>query len=95
MISLAFVGIGLGAGLVLIGAGIGIGLVGKSAVEGISRQPEAAGNILVNMVIPAAMIEGAALFALVIVFLAAGNIDKGVIEKFAASSSSHAEQVAE
>lgn len=96
MISLAFVGIGLGAGLVLVGAGIGIGLVGKSAVEGISRQPEAAGNILVNMVIPAAMIEGAALFALVIVFLMGGNIDKDVIGKFAASSSAtHHEQIAE
>lgn len=85
MISLAFIGVGLGAGLVLVGAGIGIGWIGMAAVSGISRQPEAAGNILVNMVIPAAMIEGAALFALVIFFLMSGNVDKEVLNNFASA----------
>ena len=84
MISLAFIGIGLGAGLAIIGAAIGIGRIGGSAVEGISRQPEAAGSIMVNMIISAALIEGATLFALVIVFLLGGTIDKdlmkGVVE---------------
>jgi F-type H+-transporting ATPase subunit c len=94
MISLAFIGVGLGAGLVLVGAGVGIGLIGSSAVSGISRQPEAAGNILVNMVIPAAMIEGAALFALVIFFLMSGNVDKEVLTKGAgASAGATTEQV--
>lgn len=93
MISLAFIGVGLGAGLALIGAGIGIGLIGMSAVSGISRQPEASGNILVNMVIPAAMIEGAALFALVIFFLMSGNIDKDVLTKYAQGSAQAAPAV--
>ena len=74
MIGLAFIGVGLGAGLAIIGAALGIGRIGGSAVEGISRQPEAGGSILVNMIISAALIEGAALFALVIVFLMGGNI---------------------
>ena len=67
MISLAYIGVGLGAGLVILGAAIGIGRIGGSAVEGISRQPEASGSILVNMIISAALIEGVAFFALVIV----------------------------
>lgn len=96
MISLAFIGVGIGAGLVLVGAGVGIGLVGMSAVSGISRQPEASGSILVNMVIPAAMIEGAALFALVIFFLMSGNVDKETITKFAVSTpAAHVEHVGE
>lgn len=80
---LAFIGVGLGAGLAIIGAGLGIGRIGGQAVEGISRQPEAGGSILVNMIISAALIEGAALFALVIVFLMGGNINKETIETFA------------
>ncbi|MEN9976500.1 MAG: synthase subunit, partial [Bacteroidota bacterium] len=35
----------IGAGLAAIGAGIGIGQIGKGAVEGIARQPEAANEI--------------------------------------------------
>lgn len=62
-------GAGLGAGLILIGAGIGIGLIGGRAMEGIARQPEVAGNIQTAAIILAALIEGAALFALVIMFL--------------------------
>jgi F-type H+-transporting ATPase subunit c len=81
MMSLAFVGVGIGAGLVIIGAGVGIGLIGKSAVEGMSRQPEAAGSIQVAMIISAALIEGATLFALVIVFLMSGNVDKELLMK--------------
>lgn len=62
----ATLGTGLGVGLVLIGAGIGIGKVGGSALEGIARQPEASGPIGTNMIIAAALVEGAALFGLVI-----------------------------
>ena len=86
MIGLAYIGVGLGAGLAIIGAGIGIGRIGGSAVEGISRQPEAGGSILVNMIISAALIEGAALFALVIAFLMGGTINKEMLEMFAKGS---------
>ncbi|MFY0626533.1 MAG: ATP synthase F0 subunit C [Reichenbachiella sp.] len=60
----------IGAGLAVLGAGIGIGLIGKGATEGIARQPEAAGKIQTAMIIAAALIEGVALFAAVIGFLA-------------------------
>lgn len=56
----------IGAGLAIIGGGIGIGMVGKSAVESIARQPEAVGPIGQNMIIAAALIEGATLFAVVV-----------------------------
>lgn len=60
-------GIGaIGGGLAAIGAGLGIGRIGGSAVEAIARQPEAAGTIQTNMIIAAALIEGAALFAIVV-----------------------------
>ena len=55
----------IGAGLAVIGAGIGIGKIGGSAMEGIARQPEAAGKIQTAMIIAAALIEGAALFGIV------------------------------
>lgn len=60
----------MGAGLAVIGGGIGIGLVGKGAVESIARQPEATGKIQTNMILAAALIEGATLFAVVVGFLA-------------------------
>jgi F-type H+-transporting ATPase subunit c len=53
----------IGGGLALIGGAIGIGMVGKGAVESIARQPEAAGKIQINMILAAALIEGATLFA--------------------------------
>ena len=58
-----------GAGLVAIGAGIGIGLVWSAGLQGISRQPEMASKIQTSMFIGAALVEGIALFALVICFL--------------------------
>ena len=68
-------GAGLGAGLVVIGAGIGIGWIGAHATEGMARQPEMAGNIQTAAIILAALIEGVALFGLVIMFL----IQSGVL----------------
>lgn len=56
----------LGSGLAVVGAGIGIGLIGKGAVESIARQPEASGQIVTNMILTAALVEGAALFAVVV-----------------------------
>lgn len=62
----------IGAGLAVIGAGLGIGRVGGSAVEAMARQPEVAGRINTAMIVCAAMIEGAALFAVVVGFMALG-----------------------
>ena len=63
---LAKLGAAIGAGLAVIGAGIGIGKIGGSAMEGIARQPEAGGDIRMSMIIAAALVEGAALFAIVV-----------------------------
>ena len=60
----------VGAGLIVIGAGIGLGKIGGSAMEGIARQPEATGKIQTAMIIAAALIEGAALFGVVVGLLA-------------------------
>ncbi len=60
----------IGAGLAIIGGGAGIGRIGGSAVESIARQPEAAGQISTAMIITAALIEGATLFAVVVGLLA-------------------------
>jgi len=62
---IATLGAGIGAGLTVIGAGLGIGKIGQSAMEGIARQPEAAGDIRMNLIISAALIEGVALFSVV------------------------------
>ena len=59
----------IGAGLAVIGAGLGIGQVGGKAMEGIARQPEAASKIQTAMIIAAALIEGVALFGVVVAFL--------------------------
>ena len=60
----------IGAGLAAIGAGIGVGLIGKGAVEAIARQPEALNDIRANMILTAALVEGAALFAIIVGLLA-------------------------
>jgi F-type H+-transporting ATPase subunit c len=59
----------VGAGLAAIGAGIGIGLLGASALQAIARQPEAATKVQTTMFVVAALIEGVALFALIISFM--------------------------
>ena len=60
----------IGIGLVVLGAGYGIGTLASSAMEGIARQPEAANKIQTNMLIAAALIEGIALFGIVICIIA-------------------------
>ncbi len=67
----AGIGAGLAAGLSAVGAGIGIGHIGGAAAEGIARQPEATDNIRGNSLIFAALVEGVALFGLVIGLLLA------------------------
>ena len=59
----------IGAGLAVIGAAWGIGRIGEAAMNGIARQPEAAGKIQTAMIIAAALIEGAALFAIVVAMM--------------------------
>ena len=59
----------IGMGLAVIGAGIGIGQIGGKAMEAIARQPEAVGDIRANMILMAALVEGAALIAILVSFL--------------------------
>ncbi|HKB39665.1 MAG TPA: ATP synthase F0 subunit C [Gemmataceae bacterium] len=72
-ISGAAVGAGLGAGLTIIGAGIGFGRIGASALESMARQPEVAGRILPAMIVIAALLEGATLFAVFVCLQVAGK----------------------
>ena len=67
---LAAVGAALGAGIAAVAAGFGIGKIGSSAMEAIARQPEAASDIRSNMIVIAALIEGVALFAVIVSALA-------------------------
>ncbi|MCH1576708.1 MAG: ATP synthase F0 subunit C [Flavobacteriales bacterium] len=61
---------GIGAGIAAIGAGVGIGRIGGSALESMARQPEISGDLRANMIVAAALVEGAALFAIIVCFLA-------------------------
>jgi F-type H+-transporting ATPase subunit c len=67
----AYLAAGIGAGLVVIGAGLGIGKLAGAALEASGRQPEAIGEIRTSMIIAAALVEGVALFGLVICILLA------------------------
>jgi F0F1-type ATP synthase membrane subunit c/vacuolar-type H+-ATPase subunit K len=65
---------GIGMGLAIVGAGIGLGLIGYSALSGIARQPEQAGKIQGVMYVLAALVEGAAIIALLLCFLVAARL---------------------
>ena len=69
----AQLGAGIGEGVAVIGAGIGIGRLAGQAMDGMARQPEMAGRIQTGAIIFAALIEGAALFAIVVSFLIQGK----------------------
>ena len=60
---------GLGMGLALLGAGLGFARIGAASVDAMARQPEAAPRIQTSMLIIAAMLEGAALAAVVLCFI--------------------------
>ncbi|MDQ3192143.1 MAG: ATP synthase F0 subunit C [Bacteroidota bacterium] len=62
-------GAAIGAGIAALAAGIGIGKIGASALESMARQPEATGDIRANMIVAAALVEGAAFFAIVVCLL--------------------------
>ena len=61
----------MGAGIAAVGAGIGIGRIGGSAMEAMARQPEASGDLRANMIVAAALVEGAALFGIIVCLLVA------------------------
>ena len=65
----AYIAAGFGAALITFSAAFGISKIAAASVEGIARQPEAAGAIRVSMIISAALIEGVALFSAAICFL--------------------------
>ncbi len=60
----------IGAGVAALGAGVGIGRIGGQALEAMARQPEATGDIRANMIVAAALVEGAVFFAIVVCLLA-------------------------
>ena len=68
-VGISKLGAAIGAGIAVLGAGIGIGKIGGSAMEAIARQPEAAGDIRMNMIIIAALVEGVALIAIIVCLL--------------------------
>lgn len=66
---LTAIGASAGAAIAALAAGLGIGKIGSSAMEAIARQPESAGDIRSNMIVIAALVEGVALFAVIVAFL--------------------------
>ena len=62
-------GAAIGAGIAVLGAGFGIGRIGSAALEAMARQPEASGDLRMNMIIAAALVEGVALIAIVVCLL--------------------------
>lgn len=62
---------GIGAGIAAVGAGIGVGRIGGTALESMARQPEATGDLRANMIVAAALVEGVALFAVIVCLLVA------------------------
>ena len=66
---LSVLGRAVGAGIAVVGAGLGIGRIGGNMTESMARQPEIAGQIQTAALILAALIEGAALFGLVIALI--------------------------
>lgn len=65
-VGISKLGAAVGAGIAVLGAGIGIGKIGGSAMEAMARQPEASGDLRMNMIIAAALVEGVALIAIVV-----------------------------
>lgn len=68
-VGISKLGAAIGAGIAVLGAGVGIGKIGSSAMEAIARQPEASGDLRMNMIIAAALVEGVALIAIVVCLL--------------------------
>ena len=65
-VGISKLGAAVGAGIAVLGAGIGIGKIGGTAMEAMARQPEASGDLRMNMIIAAALVEGVALIAIIV-----------------------------
>ena len=65
-VGISKLGAAIGAGIAVLGAGIGIGKIGAAAMEAIARQPESVGDIRSNMIVIAALVEGVALFGVIV-----------------------------
>jgi F-type H+-transporting ATPase subunit c len=85
-LGLGYLAAGFGAGIILVGAASGIARLSSAALEGTARQPEAAANLRVSMLIPAALIEGLAFFALVICLLVALALNGAIAKPSSADS---------
>ena len=68
-VGISKLGAAIGAGIAVLGAGIGIGKIGAAAMEAIARQPESASDIRSNMIVIAALVEGVALFGVIVCVL--------------------------
>lgn len=68
----------IGAGLAALGAGVGIGQIGGKALESIARQPEAGNDIRANMILTAALVEGAAIVAILVGMLVVFTVKPGL-----------------
>ena len=68
-VGISKLGAAIGAGIAVLGEGIGIGKIGGAAMEAMARQPEASGDLRMNMIIAAALVEGVALIAIVVCLL--------------------------
>ena len=68
--AVAKLGAAIGGGIAAIGAGIGIGKIGGNAMDAMARQPEKIGELRSAMIIAAGLVEGVALFAVIIALLA-------------------------
>lgn len=60
------IAVGFGVPVAVIGGGLGQGKAAAAALEGIARQPEAAGKIQTAMIIGLALIESLVIYALVL-----------------------------
>ena len=60
---------GIGAGVAAIAAGMGVGRIGAAALEAMAHQPEASGDLRANMIVAAALVEGVALYAVIVCLL--------------------------
>lgn len=68
--AVAKLGAAIGGGIAAIGAGIGIGKIGGNAMDAMARQPEKIGELRSAMIIAAGLVEGVALFGVIIALLA-------------------------
>ncbi|HIZ05695.1 MAG TPA: ATP synthase F0 subunit C [Candidatus Phocaeicola gallistercoris] len=68
-VGISKLGAAIGAGIAVLGAGFGIGKIGGAAMEAMARQPEASGDLRMNMIIAAALVEGVALIAIIVCLL--------------------------